>query len=429
MIRSWPIRFPQWRVFYGWKIVAAGSVIESVASGLYWYGFTIFFLPLSRELGVSRASVSLLFSGSRLQTAVEGPAVGWLVDKIGPRPLILVGALLAGLGYVAMTQVHSFLTLLLVYLLLVSIGINAGFWSPVTAAINTWFIRNKSMALSVASAATGLGAAIIVPLLSFMIQEWGWRTAALAGGLLIWAVSLPCALVMHRSPESRGMHPDGRPPTQPDAGAVRTPRGTIDFTTGQGLRTLAYWQLTMAIALRMLVTTAVTIHMVPMMVWKGIPETTAAILVSMLALGGIPTRLLFGWLGIRHNQAILSGAGTLFCAAGLLALILSQSASGVYAFIVLMMFSEGAILCNWSLIGDFFGRRSFATLLGLMGPVHSLATFASPIFAGWVYDKTDSYTGALITFCVLSGAAGLTFFLLRRPRLPQPEGSARRQPT
>lgn len=413
------IRLPTWRVFYGWKVVAASSVINAAGGGVNHQGFIIFFLPLTRELELSRAAVSLLYSAARLQSGVERPITGWLVDRVGARPLLLAGLFLAGLGYVLMTQVHSFVTLFLAYFCLVSLGANASSMNTLTAAINTWFIRYKSVALSIVDASSGLGGGAIVPLLSVLIQKLGWRYAALASGLIIWIVALPFSLAIHRSPESRGLNPDGLPQPPRAASGGQPASGTVDFTTAQGLRTFAYWLLAASIALRMMVTTAITVHMVPLIVSKGVSEATAALLVAALALATIPSRLLFGWLGTRLSWSVLSGFGCLAGMASVLSLLVIPSAASVYAFIFFLTLTEGTIFFNWALVGDFFGRRSFATLMGLMGPAHSLVTFGSPVFAGWVYDRTDSYAAALITFCALIGIGGVMFLLLRRPRLPQ----------
>ena len=84
-------------IFYGWWIVAIGTVITFFGS-VYFYGFTIFFLPLSRELGISRAATSVIFSTARMEGALGGPVIGWLTDRVGPRVMLITGAALAGLG-------------------------------------------------------------------------------------------------------------------------------------------------------------------------------------------------------------------------------------------------------------------------------------------------------------------------------------------
>src|SRR2546427_541383 len=85
------------QIYYGWRMVGLVSAIRVVGGGLHQYGFTVFFLPISEDLGLSRAATSLAFSLSRAQGAIEAPLVGYLVDRFGPRPIIVTAALLAGL--------------------------------------------------------------------------------------------------------------------------------------------------------------------------------------------------------------------------------------------------------------------------------------------------------------------------------------------
>ena len=401
-------------------------MINAVSTGFAWLGFTVFFLPIGRDLQLSRALVSLLFSGARLERGVQGPVSGWLIDRFGPRPNILIGCCLAGLGFILMARAQSFLTLALVYVFVLSLGFTGGFWSPVAAAINAWFIRYKSLALGVSAGLSALGGAGLVLALSFFIQQWGWRSAALAAGLVTWSVVLPVALVMHRSPESRGLYPDGRT-SPPDPERTTTAAlGTVDFTVNEALRTFSYWLLAASIAVRMLVTTGITVHLVPIMVWKGLPESTAGYLVSLLAFGGIATNFAFGWLGTRVPRTFLSGLGAMVVATGLVCLLIVPAPWGIYVFLVLLTFAEGSALSNWVLIGDFFGRRTYGTLMGLMAPIHSVGAFVSPIYAGWVYDRWTTYDPAVVTFSALIGLAGIMFFLLRRPDSSQPPRLAAR---
>ena len=86
-------------LFYGWRMVAIGCAMRMLGGGFHPYGFTIFFLPITLELGLSRAATSLVFSLARAEGAIEGPLAGYLIDRLGPRPMMLAGVILSGLGY------------------------------------------------------------------------------------------------------------------------------------------------------------------------------------------------------------------------------------------------------------------------------------------------------------------------------------------
>jgi len=89
-------------------MVALVSALRVLGGGLHNFGFTVFFLPISQDLGLNRAKTSLAFSLARAQGAIAGPLVGYFIDRFGPRPMILIATLLTGIGYIALGWVRSY---------------------------------------------------------------------------------------------------------------------------------------------------------------------------------------------------------------------------------------------------------------------------------------------------------------------------------
>ncbi|MGZ8530034.1 MAG: MFS transporter [Candidatus Binatia bacterium] len=104
------------RLYYGWRMVGVVSAMRVLGGGLHGYGFTVFFLPVSLDLGLTRAQTSLAFSLARAEGAIEAPIIGYVVDRFGPRPLMVAAALLAGIGYISLSWVNSYVGFLIVYL-------------------------------------------------------------------------------------------------------------------------------------------------------------------------------------------------------------------------------------------------------------------------------------------------------------------------
>jgi len=104
------------RIFYGWWIVTASGVINAFGGGVYFYGFSVFFLPIKQALTLSSASTSLVFSLSRAEGAIEGPLAGYLIDRFGPRRMITIGVIIVAIGYLLLSQVTNFTSFLIVYL-------------------------------------------------------------------------------------------------------------------------------------------------------------------------------------------------------------------------------------------------------------------------------------------------------------------------
>jgi len=109
-------------LFYGWRMVAAASALRVIGAGLHSFGFTVFFLPLSQDLNLNRTSTSLAFSLARAEGAVEGPIVGHLLERYGPKPIMVAAVLLMGFGYPLLSEVHSYATFLMVYLGVISLA-------------------------------------------------------------------------------------------------------------------------------------------------------------------------------------------------------------------------------------------------------------------------------------------------------------------
>lgn len=402
-------------MFYGWWIVIMGSLIQLVGSGILYHSFTVFFLPLKRDFGVSSAAISFLYGAARLEGGFEGPFVGYLIDRFGSRRMILIGSSLAGLGLIWASTAKSFPAFLLIYILVIALGSNAGLYHPVSTAINTWFIRHRGIGFGIITAAGNTGGMIMAPLLSYIMLNSGWRSGAFFAGLLILIVAFPAGLLIYRSPESRGLYPDGRAPEEGEMEEFRPGSRFVpqtDFSVKEALRTSVYWLLSLGITLRILVTVALAAHFIPILVWRGMSESSSAYLVSLMTFMGIFSTLVMGWLGDRVNKALLCSVGILPTILGMVGLIASESKVALYAFPLGLSMAMGTIALNWSLIGDFFGRRSYATLRGIMGIGYGFGTFLSPIYAGWIHDRTESYTIVLLTFSAVLLIAAIMFSVI-----------------
>ena len=402
-------------IFYGWWLLILGSLILAVGSGVLYHGFTVFFLPLKRDLALSSATVSLLYGAARLEGGAEGPLVGYLIDRFGPRVVIIGGAAMAGLGLILLSTVKSFLSFFFVYIFIVSLGYNAGFFHPIYAMVNSWFIRHRGFGFAAVGAASSIGGMIMAPFLSYLILDFGWRLGAVIGGMILLAVAIPAAIPIRSRPEGIGLHPDGRPPRDPEDHQEGSPGKSLtrhDFSVREALRTWNYWLLFSAITLRILVTVPLLIHFIPILVWKGMSEATGAYLVSLFAFCSIVTTLTTGWLGDRWSKPLLCSIGLLSTIAAMTALIYSRSLESLYVFPVGFAITMGTVPLNWALIGDFFGRGSYATLRGIMGVGYGIGTFVSPIYAGWIFDRTGSYEDVLLTFIIVHILATSIFAVL-----------------
>ena len=411
-------------MFYGWWMVALGCSIRMLGGGFHLYGFTIFFLPITQELGLTRAATSAVFSLARAEGAIEGPLAGYLIDRFGPRPMMLAGVVLSGVGYMLLAGVESYAGFLAVYLGVISLSFSAGFMHSPMVLANSWFIRRKAFAMTLISSSIGIGGVLITPLLAFSVQAWGWRWGAFLAGVGLIVIGVPISLFAKRSPESMGLVPDGVPleadtsemkssGTHGYDGSANTSEG--EFTLRQAMRTTAFWMLILATTTRVGVFNAITVHFVPIMVWKGATEQQAAAMLALMALMSLPGHLFVGWIADRMSKPILMAACMLIGAVSIGFLAYGDEVWAPWIFTLLITFVEAIFPVSWATVGDFFGRKSFATIRGTMSFFYLWGPALGPVITGAVYDRHQSYAPLmsiyLVTFLV---AAGL-YALLRPP--------------
>jgi len=403
-------------LFYGWRMVAVGCAMRMLGGGFHLYGFTIFFLPITNELGLSRAATSLVFSLARAEGAIEGPVAGYLIDRLGPRPMMLAGIMLSGLGYMLLSGVNNYYALLIVYLGVISLSFSAGFMHAPMVLANSWFIRRRALAMTLISASIGIGGTIITPLLAISVQTWGWRQSAFLAGLGLILFGIPVALAAKRSPESMGLQPDGVPANGDHT--ARHAQAATEFDLWQAMRTGAFWMIILATTTRVAVYNAITVHFVPIMVWKGVSEARAAAMLAFMALMSLPSHLLIGWIADSVSKPRLMGLCMAIGAGAVTLLAYGDGEWSLWAFTLLFTVVEAIFPVGWATVGDFFGRKSFATIRGTMSFFYLWGPALGPVVTGAVYDRYQSYAPMMSAFIVLSLVAGCLYALLVRPSLP-----------
>ncbi len=411
----------QGRLFYGWWILTVSSLLGMFGNGAISSGFPRFFEPIRQDLGISYASMSLVFSLARAEGGMGGPLVGWAVDKFGARPLVLCGGLTAGIGLMLLSRADSYWELVILFAGVVSIGKTAGLGQTLMAAVNQWFIRRRALALSTLMTAFAGGGAFVVLLLDLGISQLGWRGTVFYTGLFITLLTLPVAFILRSRPEDMGLRPDGDAPlgaANPGGRARPAPAEERNFTVRQAMRTTTFWMMLAGVITRVSATNAVIIHIFPILELKGLDSTEASAYVSGMFFLAIPLRFLLGVAGGRFSSRKMLFWGMNLGAVGLFGLWGLPGMAGVIVFILGLAVVEGITSVNWLMLGDYFGRSRFASLMGAMSVFHNVGLFIAPIFAGWVRDSTDSYGLVLLTFGPMFILSACFFALARRPTLP-----------
>jgi MFS family permease len=415
------------KLFYGWWIVLATNVICMFGYGTWLYSFGVFFKPMAEEFGWTRAMTSGAYALRSIEGGIASPFVGWAVDKYGSRLLILMGAVISGTAFVLMPFVTSLIGFYLIYGVLLSAGMSAMLYLPAWTVIAKWFHRRLSFALAVLTAGGGLGGVICAPLAAVLIERYGWRSAFVVMGIMIWCVVIPLAFVVKESPEQMGLRPDGDPPlpTPPRHNPGEEHRVSVsvaggqpdDYTLKEALRSSAFWFLSLSFFFQGMAHSTITVHTVPALTDAGVPMATASISIGMLTLVSIIGRLVFGTLGDYVTKRYLFMVSYSMMGAGLLVLMNADTMRMVWVFIFLFGIGFGGNVPLMPAIrAEYFGRKALGKIQGFMNPVMMLAGAAGPIFAGHVFDTSGSYRTAFLVTAILTFMAAVTIFFARPGR-------------
>ncbi len=402
-------------------MVGIVSVMRVLGGGLHGYGFTVFFLPVSHDLGLNRTRTSLVFSLARAEGAIEAPLIGYLVDRFGPKPLMASAALLAGIGYILLSWIDGYVGFLVVYLGLISLAYSAGFIQTPMVVANSWFIRRRARAMTVVGSAVTVGGTLITPLLAIVVTRWGWRWGAFLAGCAFLFVCVPLSLRIKRSPETVGLLPDGEPaaekaaPSPSESVAVAPRLDVPDVTATNALKTLEFWSLAFSMLARVGAQSTMMVHFIPMMVWKGITQERAALVLSIFALLNLGNHFFLGWVADRMNKPRLLSLWMLLPISALVILASGQTVVSIWFFAALFSTLDAAFPVTWATSGDFFGRKYFATIRGNMTFIYMWGSALGPVIAGYLYDQTQSYTAVLWGMVATLSVSVLLTGLLIKP--------------
>jgi MFS family permease len=398
------------KIFFGWWIVLSASLQNGLGGSIHWQGFTVLFIPISQTFGISSAQTSLLFALARAENGLMGPFTGWLMDKFGPRPLAIGGTAMAGIGYIMLSRTGNYTQFLLIYVIVISIGATTSFMQTAFVVLNNWFIKQRGLVMSINSASFRLGSAILVPTFSYIVYAWGWQNAVLILGIFLLVFITPLGIFYRKTPESMGLQPDGKI-QELNEGSLHN-KEISGYTWKEAIKTSAFWFLTIATALRISIHGAIFVHMIPILVWKGISPESAAWYVGFLALTGVPVILIVGKLSDKFGRPKM--LALCYSASALSLLLVNLSDNSIYLLLSLLLLvgSEAGSGLNWSLVGDLFGRKNYGVIRGLLGPFYNAALVITPVSAGYIYDKTNSYEIVLYIGSIIFILSSLVFLFV-----------------
>jgi MFS family permease len=395
---------PRTSVFYGWWIVASFSVMTLTSTGIR-HAVGPFLKPITADLGLDRATFSIVIALSLFLYGVFGPLTGIVLDRFGVRLTASAGTLLLVASLILTGLVRNFWEFALVYGVLLSLGL--ALTGPVVASgvVARWFSKRRGTALSLLASASMTGMSLLVPMVTWLILTTGWRTTYMLIGVGVLVIMLPLSLwVIRESPESMGLGADG---ATPEPGATLASKQRVTATTA--MQTLAFWQLAGSFFTCGFSMSLLSAHGVPMLTDHGYTPMFASWTFGVLGGSSIGGTVLLGLLSDRlGRRPVLSSiyAGRILIFAGLFLIRDNPVAIlGVAVLGGITMAGTGSMTS--ALTADIWGRFSVSPVLGVIFLVHQTGSAIGSLLAGALFEATGGYGAMFVIACVLLFCASI----------------------
>jgi MFS family permease len=372
---------------YGWVIVVALSVTETITWGIVYYGFPVFLRPMEQDLGASRVAITAAFSLGLGVAALAGMPAGRWIDRHGGRGLMTVGSCLAVALTFAWARVESLPALYVVWLLM-GLAMAATLYEPAFAVVVSWFRQGpRDRALLTVTLVAGFASTIFMPIEAWLLERVGWRAALTTLAVVLAVTTIPIhAFVLRRSTVTTLRAADGSATAVPG------------MTLGQASRTLVFWVLAGAFFLSNFSTAAVSVHLIPYLVDRDYSATTAAAIIGWMGAMQVPGRMIFvpisAWLGARWMVASVFFGQAL----GMGQLPLIAPIGTALPFIVVMGASNGmSTLSRATSLARIFGPRHYGSISGAVALGANGARAVGPVGASLLLLGLGSYPSVFWT--------------------------------
>ena len=408
-------------------MVSSALLVNALSSGPVWSGVGVWIKALELQFGWSRAQLTGAFSMAQLEGSIIGPLMGYLIDRLGPRRMVLIGMVITGLGFLLFSRTENIFTFYLSYGLIM-LGTAAGTWLPYMSVVNRWFVRKRGLAMAIAGEGSPLGGLVLLPILAWAVTpgSHGWSVTAQWIGVVFLCLAWPMSRLIRVRPEDYGLRPDGDPPDQVVCEAVRPVRRAaspdqLQFTGRQAIRTHAFWLITFGHACSSILFATLTVHLVPMLTDRGLSLQAAANMFSLVMGVAAIFQLIGGYAGDRlPKNAVIAFFGFIQAGGFLMAVLVDSFPMAVLFAITFGVGFGGRNPLTTAIRGDYFGEKAFATITGISSaPMYALM-LAAPLFAAFMFDATESYTVSFLIIGGLGVMSGVLFLLAKKPTsLPQ----------
>jgi MFS family permease len=411
------------KIFWGWYVVAGAFFLMAFSHGAR-YCFGIFVQPLTAVNGWSRSVVSLAASINLFVYALGGIGSGKLIDRIAPRWITTIGALVGSAGFFLCTRVSSPLGFYLAYGLLCGIGSSWTGSITMNTSVGKWFDRKRGLAIGISSMGISFGTITLTATTGYVVEHFPWEAGfCFLGALMLFPGIAISQAILHRTvPEAYGLMPDGEPP--PLKGPqILPPYQPVDSASPAAIhvqRDSRFWTIALCHGTAVMTSLLTFVHQVPYAVENGIERIAAAGSLSAIGLSGLVGQLFFGWISDRIGDPKYAAAlGYLSMAASMGLLLQVRTVQALFFYAVVFGFGFGCLGPLLPILtADRFGRRHMGSIFGMLNLlVVGIGGFLGPFVGGLIYDSTGSYRHAWKLNLLLLTLMAAAIITLKRDRV------------
>ncbi len=395
-------------IFYGWVIVWAAFTILFVSFGAA-YSFTAFFTPLQDEFGATRGDTSLVFGIAGFLYFFLGAFSGPAGDRLGPKPVVVFGAIVAALGLYFAATATRIEQVYWGYGLGVGVGVGC-MYVPAVGAVQRWFARRRATASGLAITGIGVGTFVAPFAAHELIQLLDWRQTYIVLAIIVLVLGIVSGLLLENSPAARGLHPDGSrlPPASRDSAP------SLDVRAAR--RTLPIWLVYFGSLLVSIGLFMPFVHLKPFARDIGLSATTGIWIVSSIGIGSILGRMLLGPIAERFGRKPVVLALYIGLAAIFLFWYVSTSLWMLIFFgIVFGTLYGGFVALAPALLADYYGVEHAGGILGFVYSSVAVGALIGNPIAGYLYDAARNYDLPILIGAGLCAAGAICILAMPSP--------------
>ncbi len=413
--------FPdRWPFFYGWVIVAVAFLGSGVAVGVGLWGPSVFVIPMTEELGWSRATFFLAFTVRGAIVGFSAPFVGPLFDsRNGPRIGMIAGGVLMGASMVGLRYVEHLWQFLLLFGVAGGIADLASGFVISQSVVPKWFVRRRGRALGLSIAGVGLGATVFPGGIALLVNAVGWRETWMYFGIIAGSIKVILGLFVRTRPEDVGLLPDGDSALDMQGGGLYPTRMADDersLTRKEALHSRAFWMLIATFTLVGFGIMGFQTNWIPFLLERNFTLASAASGVLFYGIFSGLSRPFWGLIGERVPPRFLLAGSTIFTGGSIFFFLNVSSLPILAGYMAIAGVAMGGFLILQSLLtANYFGREHIGAITAMMAPAAIVSTAMSPLIMGVLYDLNGDYVYAFTFAAVAWIAAGVVALMAKPP--------------